>query len=273
MFDSRKIGKKIADFRKAKDLTQLELADKLQVSYQAVSNWERGNSMPDISNLVELSKILAVSIEEILDSDKESRIVKKMIDNPEEVNLREAAEVAVLIKPAQLEGIIENNTGSLLESVTLVSLAPYVSAERLMEMVGQVNFTDLDSISSLAPFLESKDLVSIILKQKNLAGDLSGLSRLAPFLKSQDLITIIRQNPELLKDPGQISGLAPFLDQDDLEEIVDSLPEGVRISEDIVSLAPFMSGQYVARLGRRAIETGKSTLFQSLLPCMDTSQL
>ena len=95
MFDSRKIGKKIAELRKAKDLTQLELADRMVVSYQAVSNWERGNSMPDISNLVELAKILDVSIEELLDSEKETRIVKIVIDQPEQVNLEEAAKVAV----------------------------------------------------------------------------------------------------------------------------------------------------------------------------------
>ena len=51
MFDTRKIGMKIAALRKAKDMTQLELADKMMVSYQAVSNWERGNSLPDISKL------------------------------------------------------------------------------------------------------------------------------------------------------------------------------------------------------------------------------
>jgi len=39
MFDSRKIGKKIAELRKAKDLTQVELADRMVVSYQVVNNW------------------------------------------------------------------------------------------------------------------------------------------------------------------------------------------------------------------------------------------
>lgn len=44
MFDTRTTGKKIAALRKEKNLTQMNLADEMGVSYQAVSNWERGVS-------------------------------------------------------------------------------------------------------------------------------------------------------------------------------------------------------------------------------------
>ncbi len=43
MFDMRSIGKEIAKLRKEKNMTQVELADQLNISYQAVSNWERGD--------------------------------------------------------------------------------------------------------------------------------------------------------------------------------------------------------------------------------------
>ncbi len=46
MFDMTDIGKKIAKRRKELNLTQVELADQLLVSYQAVSQWELGKSMP-----------------------------------------------------------------------------------------------------------------------------------------------------------------------------------------------------------------------------------
>ncbi len=273
MFDSRKIGKKIAELRKAKDLTQLELADRMVVSYQAVSNWERGNSMPDISNLVELAKILEVSIEELLDSEKETRIVKKVIDQPEQVNLEEAAKVAVLIKPVQLEKIIENQSDSEVNGVTLLNLAPYISSERLMELIERGKFTDLETIANLAPFLESEHLVSLILKQNDLIGSLQGLSRLAPFLESQDLVNVIHRNPRLIQEPKALAGLAPFLEQTDLENILESLPEEERISELIVGLAPFMSGKYLAKIGRHALEAGKMTIFRALLPFIDESEL
>ena len=44
MFDTIRIGKRIAELRKKKDMTQFELADSMGISYQAVSNWERGVS-------------------------------------------------------------------------------------------------------------------------------------------------------------------------------------------------------------------------------------
>ena len=75
MFDTRKIGMKIAVLRKAKDMTQLELADKMLVSYQAVSNWERGASMPDIGKLPELAEALGVSVDELLGSGRGSELV------------------------------------------------------------------------------------------------------------------------------------------------------------------------------------------------------
>ena len=57
MFDTVKIGRKIAELRKAHNMTQFELADAHGNSFQAVSNWERGASMPDISKLGELSEM------------------------------------------------------------------------------------------------------------------------------------------------------------------------------------------------------------------------
>ena len=45
MFDMKIVGRKIAMLRKEKNLTQMELADMLGISFQAVSNWERGVSL------------------------------------------------------------------------------------------------------------------------------------------------------------------------------------------------------------------------------------
>ena len=44
MFETVKVGRRIAQFRKKKNMTQFELADALGISFQAVSNWERGVS-------------------------------------------------------------------------------------------------------------------------------------------------------------------------------------------------------------------------------------
>ena len=74
MFDMRKIGKRIAELRKSKNITQMALADMMGISFQAVSNWERGESMPDISKLGELSEIFGVSIDDILCNKRAAEI-------------------------------------------------------------------------------------------------------------------------------------------------------------------------------------------------------
>ena len=64
--DERHMGKLILSLRKEKGLTQKELADRLQISDNAVSKWERGLSCPDISLLPRLAEILGVGVEELL---------------------------------------------------------------------------------------------------------------------------------------------------------------------------------------------------------------
>ena len=62
----KNVGEQIVTLRKAKGLTQSELADRIGVSFQAVSKWERGESLPDISLLPDLAKILETTIDYIL---------------------------------------------------------------------------------------------------------------------------------------------------------------------------------------------------------------
>ena len=73
MLDSSKIGRFIAEKRKSLNLTQQQLADKLKVSFQAVSKWENGTAYPNIESLKELATVLQVSVDELLTgSEKEA---------------------------------------------------------------------------------------------------------------------------------------------------------------------------------------------------------
>lgn len=70
--DQKKIGLFLKELRKEKNITQEALAEKLNVSSRTISRWETGNNMPDISLLVELSKVYHVSIPEIVDGERKS---------------------------------------------------------------------------------------------------------------------------------------------------------------------------------------------------------
>ena len=68
--NQEKIGKFIAELRKQKKLTQEQLAEKLGITKNAVSKWERGLGLMDLSLLKPLSEILNVSVTEILNGEK-----------------------------------------------------------------------------------------------------------------------------------------------------------------------------------------------------------
>ena len=65
-----KIGRFIAECRKQKNLTQLQLAKKLGITDKAISKWERGMTMPDSSIMLELCDILGISVNELLSGEE-----------------------------------------------------------------------------------------------------------------------------------------------------------------------------------------------------------
>ena len=91
--NQEKIGKFIAESRKGKKLTQEELAEKLGITKNAVSKWERGLCLMDMSLLKPLSDILDVSINEILAGEK---IETKDIEKKSEENIIKLTELVNL---------------------------------------------------------------------------------------------------------------------------------------------------------------------------------
>ena len=66
MIDFRKVGRKISSYRKRKNLSQNELAERMYVSRQLVSKWENGTGIPKIDHIIDLCEILDVNFEELL---------------------------------------------------------------------------------------------------------------------------------------------------------------------------------------------------------------
>ena len=71
MLDIKVLGERIKSIRKEKGLTQGELAEALSVSFQAVSNWERGIAPPDLENLMHLSEYFGVLMDDLLKEPRE----------------------------------------------------------------------------------------------------------------------------------------------------------------------------------------------------------
>ncbi len=67
--DQLKIGKFIADRRKNNGFTQMQLAEKLNITDRAVSKWETGKSMPDSSIMLELCDVLKITVNDLLSGE------------------------------------------------------------------------------------------------------------------------------------------------------------------------------------------------------------
>ena len=66
---NQKIAKNLIYYRKAANLTQAELAEKINYSDKSVSKWESGNGVPDVYTLLQLSKLYGVSLNELVGED------------------------------------------------------------------------------------------------------------------------------------------------------------------------------------------------------------
>ena len=84
--NQEKIGKFIARVRKEKNMTQQELAKKLNITDRAISHWENGRSMPDAGIMLELCKLLDINVNELLSAKK---IIKESYNEHAEENLLE----------------------------------------------------------------------------------------------------------------------------------------------------------------------------------------
>ena len=84
--NQEKIGKFIARVRKEKNMTQQELANKLNITDRAISHWENGRSMPDAGIMLELCKLLDINVNELLSAKK---IIEESYNEQAEENLLE----------------------------------------------------------------------------------------------------------------------------------------------------------------------------------------
>lgn len=122
--NQQKIGCFLKELRKAKNLTQEQLAEKLNISGRTVSRWETGNSMPDISLLVELAEFYNVSIPEIIDGERKSETMEE--------DVKEIAEKMSDYAGTEKETLIKNIRS--LSIVGVSALAVYF----LLEITGAV---------------------------------------------------------------------------------------------------------------------------------------
>lgn len=215
MFDTTQIGKRISEFRKSKDMTQYELADKLSISFQAVSNWERGNSMPDISKLPELAEIFGVTIDDIIGHNNTvlHDVISSQSPNANEYSDADISEAAYLLKPSQIEDILINTdyhprvlstvlpflSDKTIEEITdehikngksVAVLLPFLHYEKIEELV-RIATENSESITMFMPFLRESAIKAFAFEAFE-HGGISEASVFLPFMNEADILELMK---------------------------------------------------------------------------------
>ena len=241
-FDMRSIGRRIAELRREHNMTQMALADEMGVSFQAVSNWERGQSMPDISKLPELAALFGTTIDALLGSHSPvlEKAAEGRLDELQGLSPEDVAQAAPLLPPSQMDDLAEQLTaqGALPDMTDLLPFLPTGKVDALLRQhagaggdlaayatfasIGAIDDVALhqlqqeDDIGQLLPFMSMKAVDSLA-RSREAEG--KNTDFLLPFMSSAALndVTVLR-----LKAGRGIQELLPFLSQGMLQRLFDA---------------------------------------------------
>ena len=162
MFDTKKFGAYVARKRKSTDLTQSELAEKLNLTRQAISKYELGDSFPDISILIQIAKIFEITIDKLISSGNptkgETEIIKNTPDTEDgsSININDIVNLAPLIKPSILGTFSKKLSNEGINISHIVSLANYLNDDDILQVISTANCDSLDDelLERIIPFLD-----------------------------------------------------------------------------------------------------------------------
>lgn len=273
MFDTVKVGRIISQKRKEHNMTQMQLADALGISFQAVSNWERGNSMPDISKLPELAELFGCSIEELLGGGRSAGNVEKMTKG-EDLSLGELADIAPVLPPDVLDkaaasALSEDGDDDEAETDEEPEDFDEPDDEDAEDEDEDNDEDDDDDAPMRAHWWRGREGADAYIARggkkprffifkSGKTGDKKGDKRrskrirelvcLAPFLSEERLAELVKD----LQDDGftvsELVPLMPFLSEEDLDALAEIAEAD---GGELAALAPFLSQETLKRLAER----------------------
>lgn len=125
--NQEKIGKFILELRREKNMTQQELADKIGVTDRAISKWENGRGMPDLSLMIPLCKELDITINELISGEK---IEKKDYQSKLEENILKTIDYTNrrIINKDKIFKIV---VGTIITIILIIGLMFFVDVNRM----------------------------------------------------------------------------------------------------------------------------------------------
>lgn len=179
MFDIVKFGKALSTLRKNADMTQNEIADKLNLSRQAVSKYERGESFPDISVLVMIAELFGITLDKLIGYGEpttgESSILKNVAKGDADVLAEDIADVvnlAPLLKPSVLTKLSRQFEKKGIDISNIIVLAEYLNDETVVKLIENAAFDEIsvELLEKFVPMLNHDSKEAIF--QKILDGEM-----------------------------------------------------------------------------------------------------
>ena len=256
------IGIFIATLRKEFNMTQSDVADALHISHQAVSKWERLESLPDITLLPSLAKLFNVTMEELLQGKRFEDEKEQNLNSNEEIFINDVA-VENVEEAKQVLRIMDNKIEILKE------IAPITKPKILDQVMDDVEF-DLEEIEDFLPFL-GEEVFDKIINQAILSHTIHKLQEeIYPFLSEEQKDKLIEYyiNHETDMD---IEALYPFISSSHKEKLVYHFfsKEDMNNLED---LYPFLGVKEKDIVIDRFIETKAYKYIEDLMPFLDEKQ-
>jgi transcriptional regulator with XRE-family HTH domain len=296
MINAQQTGAYISSLRKARDWTQQQLAEKLLVSHQAVSQWEKGATFPDIGLLPQLARLLGVSVDALLHGQPmgaakavsggtmveelargNAREVARMVrSDPEGIDMM--IEAAPLVRPSQMNEVVSGLAGVDFSLPQVIDLAPFVSKDVLNSLLERVGIEQIEApmLANLAPFLGREALDRLVQRVTVGQVDAEQLQQLAPFLSQAMLTKLVAPLLEVGQafEPELLQSLAPFIEQSMLDGLAERLPAEELNLDFAVELAPFLSQGALERLlGRLEAPAGLGEHLHELAPFIGRAAL
>ena len=197
MFDTKKFGIYLSKLRKKADMTQSDIAIKLNVTRQAISHYECGDTFPDVSILVSIADLFNVTLDELIRSGEPSNSEALILTNialgnevKENNNINDLINLAPLLKPSLLEKLSNKLNDDGIDISGIVELAKYLNDESNVIMLEKVHLSTADNqfMEKLIPVLNNDSLESIFAKIIDGKLDyrlIKSLRQYAPYLTNQ----------------------------------------------------------------------------------------
>ncbi len=161
MFNTVKFGEHLSRLRRNADMTQSDLAERANVTRQAISKYEIGDSFPDVSVLVLLAEALGVSAGELIAAGEptvgEAKILHGLATGQTPTgSVEDVASLAPLLRPSTVEALAERLAVSGVNISRMVELSNFLSDGGARRLFSMTDLTDLtpELLGYLLPFMD-----------------------------------------------------------------------------------------------------------------------